>query len=229
MQEPVKIFISRTLEENSPLHDLSKVPGITLTAESLIKIEKVPFSFTPPTKWIFFSSKNAIRYFFDQKPELAADTKFAVIGAASAEYLEQYQLKASFIGQGVDLKKIALDFREVLGNDSILFPQAMDSLQTIQKQLAFSNTTYNIYTYKTSLRNDFILPLSDILVFTSPSNARAYFSKYRATQAQRFVAMGASTRYTLFENGIRDIIMPKTFTETGLKEAILECCQPAFG
>jgi uroporphyrinogen-III synthase len=221
MSSPLKLFVSRSLDNDSPLKQLAQDEGIHLTAESLIKISRIPFSFTPPAQWVFFSSKNSIINFFEQNPVLSETTKFAVIGTASAESLRKYEKEAHFIGSGTDLKAIAQLFKEKIGNDSVLFPQAIDSLQTIQKQLAFSNTSYNLYTYKTNLRADFQLPTQDILVFTSPSNARAYFSKYRAEEGQRFVAMGTSTRYALAENGIRNCILPESFTEEGLKDAVL--------
>ena len=125
------IFISRTLQENSPFNVLKQNAGITLIDESLIQITQIRYSYTPQTKWIFFSSKNAIHYFFAQNPELPTDVAFGVVSNASANYLSSYGKTANFIGQGIDMLKIAKDFKDVLKDDSVLFPQAIDSLQTI--------------------------------------------------------------------------------------------------
>lgn len=210
------IFISRRLERESPFFKRFKREGTTVIDLPLINIAKIPFSFTPQTQWIFFSSKNSIKYFFDQNPSLPQNVKYGVIGSSSAMELKKHGREADFAGQGVDLVKIARQFREVLGNDSVLFPQAMDSLQTIQKQLAFTNTIYNLYTYKTILRTDFELPYTDVVVFTSPSNVKAYFSKYTLDSRQTIIAMGASTKYALAERGHRDVLIPNEFSEEGL-------------
>jgi hydroxymethylbilane synthase len=214
------LFISRKLDEDSIFHQLADKYGMTITDIPLIKIVKIPFSHTPKTDWIFFSSKNGIRFFFTQNPEVAPTVKYGVIGPSSAKTLAEYGKQADFIGKGTDLVNTGKDFRDVLGNDSILFPQAMDSLKTIQKQLAFTNTTYNIYTYKTILRTDFELPYADIVIFTSPSNVSAYLAKYKLDPRQLVIAMGRATQYKLAEHGIRNALLPNEYSEKGLYDIL---------
>ena len=222
---PVKrksIFISRKITENGPFGALLNNRDIQLIDEPLIRIIKVPFSHTPQTQWIFFSSKNAIRFFFSQNPVLPAAVKFGVISKSSAVFLESYGKTVDFIGKGVHLTSIAKSFRDVLQNDSVLFPQAMDSLQTIQKYLSFTNTTFNLYTYKTVIRSDFELPYTDVLIFTSPSNVNAYYSKYRIDVRQLVIAMGSTTQYQLSGFGIKNVLTPDSFDEEGLFEVMLK-------
>ena len=97
----------------------------------------------------------------------------------------------------------------------------MDSMQTIQKQLAFSNTTYNLYTYKTIIRTDINIPYTDLLIFTSPSNVTAYYNKYKHDSRQTIIAMGNSTKYRLSEFGIKQVLMPEEFSENGLYECVI--------
>ncbi len=216
------IYISRIPEEGSPFKNLLADKEVKLIAEPLIKISMVNFSYTPPSQWIFFSSKNAIKYFFAQNPKVNDETKYGVISKSSGDYLAAYNKRASFIGEGVNLIQIAKSFSHELKNDSVLFPQAMDSLQTIQKQLSFSNTTYNIYTYKTTIRTDFELPYTDILIFTSPSNVDAYFQKYRVDVRQTVIAMGSTTRYRLSGYGVKHVAVPAAFSEMGLFESLVK-------
>jgi len=213
------IFISKKLQADSPLMKL-KSSVAHLVDESLIKITRIPFSFTPKAKWIFFSSKNAIEHFFAQKPDLLPGVRYGVLSKESAAFLSMYGKTADFIGEGVDLDVIAKNFRDVLKNDSVLFPQAMDSLQTIQKQISFSNNIYNLYTYKTILRTDFDLPHADILIFTSPSNVNAYLNKYTLDNSQTIIAMGKSTKYRLSENGVKNVLMPDSFGDPGLYQLL---------
>jgi len=210
------IFISRKISSDSPFNGLSQEYDVKIIDEPLIKITQVSFSYTPQTQWVFFSSKNAIKYFFAQNPDLSGNTKYAVISIASANYLKQFDKVASFVGEGVDLTVIAKKFRDVLQNDSVLFPQAMDSLQTIQKQLSFTNITYNLYTYKTVIKTDIDLPYADVVIFTSPSNVDSYFKKYRTDVRQLVIAMGYSTKHKLVGYGVKNVLTPNSFSEDGL-------------
>lgn len=215
------LFISKKLSDDSVFRELEKY-DVTTIDEPLIRFTQIPFSYTPQTKWIFFSSKNAMDYFFVQRPEIAEGTLYGVIGKLSACHLSTFGKSADFIGEGVDVAQIAKNFREVLKDDSVLFPQAIDSMRTIQKYIAFSNTQYNLYTYKTTIRSDFEIPYTNIVIFTSPSNVDAYLSKYKIDERQRVIAMGSATKFKLSEYGIKNVSTPEFFGEEGLIELLLD-------
>lgn len=217
-----KIFISRKLNDESFFKRSVKDKDLLLIDESLISISEIRFSYTPKTDWIFFSSKNAIKYFFSQDPELDPKVKFAVMSSVSADYLKKFEKTADFIGKGVDLAAIAKEFKTLIKDESVLFPQAIDSLKTIQKHLSFINNCYNLFVYKTTLKTDFSIPHCDTLIFTSPSNAEAYCNKYKITPEQTVIAIGTSTKQKLSEFGVRDVLMPDKFSEEGLFDAVLK-------
>lgn len=219
-QDIKSVFISRKVEENGAFTRLKNDATITLIDEPLIEINPVRYSYTPQTKWIFFSSKNSITYFFAQNPILPAKVNYGVVSIVSANYLLTFGKEANFIGQGNNMLQIAKDFKEALKNDTVLFPQAIDSLQSIQKQLSFTNTCYNLYVYKTSIKSDFTIPYTDILIFTSPSNVLSYFNKYKIDSRQLVIAMGDATKYKLTEYGIFNVLVPNSFSENGLYELL---------
>jgi hydroxymethylbilane synthase len=220
--ESKSIFISRNLTPiSSILINLNSL-GYEVLNESLLKFTQIRFTHTPPTQWIFFSSRNAINYFFAQKPVLNQGVKFGVMSAVSAEHLTQFHVEADFIGEGVDVTRIAKDFAGVVKDDTVLFPQAIDSLQTIQKHLSFTNICHNLFVYKTTLRTDFTIPSVGLLVFTSPSNVEAYFEKHKFEEGQKIVAMGSTTLNKLRNYGAKNVAMPESFDENGLLAVILE-------
>ncbi|MDX2174743.1 MAG: uroporphyrinogen-III synthase [Bacteroidota bacterium] len=219
-QDIKSVFISRKVEENGAFTRLKNDATITLIDEPLIEINPVRYSYTPQTKWIFFSSKNSIAYFFAQNPILPANVNYGVVSIVSANYLLTFGKEANFIGQGNNMLQIAKDFKQALKNDTVLFPQAIDSLQTIQKQLSFTNTCYNLYVYKTNIKSDFTIPYTDILIFTSPSNVLSYFNKYKIDSRQLVIAMGNATKYKLTEYGIFNVLVPNSFSENGLYELL---------
>lgn len=210
------IFISRKLKAESPFKRSAKEGKIVLVDEPLIRIDEIRFSYTPKTDWIFFSSKNAIKHFFSQKPELCQGVKLGVMSSVSAEYLSQFEKTADFIGTGVDLNVIAKDFKAVIKDESVLFPQAIDSLKTIQKHLSFINTCFNLFVYKTNIRTDFVIPHCDVLIFTSPSNVQAYLNKYKIEKNQTVIAIGTSTKTKLAEHQVDKVLLPDEFSEKGL-------------
>lgn len=214
------VFISRKVDEYGAFTRLKNNSNITLIDVPLIEINPVRYSYTPQTKWIFFSSKNSITYFFAQNPILPANVNYGVVSIVSANYLLTFGKEANFIGQGNNMLQIAKDFKEALKNDTVLFPQAIDSLQTIQKQLSFTNTCYNLYVYKTSIKSDFTIPYTDILIFTSPSNVLSYFNKYKIDSRQLVIAMGDATKYKLTEYGITNVLLPNNFSEKGLYDVL---------
>jgi hydroxymethylbilane synthase len=220
--EKKTIFISRNLVPISPLLIQLNSMGYEVLNESLIRISQIRFTHTPPTQWVFFSSKNSITHFFAQDPIMKPGVKFGVMSDVSAGYLSDYGKKADFVGKGVNVTQIAKDFADFIKDDTVLFPQAIDSLQTIQKQLSFTNICHNLFVYKTTLKTDFTLPPVELLAFTSPSNVQAYFEKYKILKGQKVVAIGSTTFDKLRNYGVKHIGMPESFDENGLLKAIIE-------
>lgn len=217
------VFISKDLGKDNLILSGLVSSGYKIFHESLIQISPIRFSYAQKTKWIFFSSKNSIEHFFNQEPVLEKDTKFGVMGKSSADYLSSFGKQADFIGEGVDTNQIGKKFAEIIKNETVLFPQALDSLQTIQKHLSFGNISSNLFVYKTTLKTDLNIPSCEILVFTSPSNVSAYFNKYKFLPGQKAVAMGSSTLRQLNSYGVKKALMPTSFDDKGLLEVILTC------
>lgn len=216
------VFISRNLTPISPILVKLNTLGYEVLNQSLIKISQIRFTHTPATQWIFFSSKNAIRHFFAQKPEVNPLVKYGVMSNVSADYLAEFGKKADFIGKGVNVMQIAKDFADFVKDDTVLFPQAIDSLQTIQKRLSFTNVCHNLFVYKTSLLSDFVIPPCELLVFTSPSNVQAYFEKYELLKGQKVIAIGSTTLDKLKDYGIKNAALPVSFDEIGLLDTLVE-------
>lgn len=196
--------------------------GYTVIHEALIKTSPIRFTHTPATQWIFFPGRDAIRYFFSQQPDIKPRVKFGVVSEVSAEYLKNFGFTAAFVGKGVDVVQIGKDFAAFINDESVLIPQAINSLQVIQKQLAFTNSCHNLFVYKTQSREDLSALNSGIIAFTSPSNVQAYFEKFKLLPHQKVVAVGSTTALKLKEHSVKDVVMSAGFDENSLLETILE-------
>lgn len=63
---------------------------------------------------------------------------------------------------------------------------------------------------------------ADVLVFTSPLNAEAYFSKHPLEPGQQVVAIGDTTGAALRQLGIAGISVAAQPSERGLADAVLK-------
>lgn len=218
--QPASVFITRDLGEDSYFKSVLTAHGYVVTGHSLIDIENIRFTDVPKTDWIFFSSSNAVNHFFDQHPNIALSTKYAVIGKGTEIALKQYGHKADFIGERSDIIETGIDFSNLAYGKTILFPKAVDSLRTIQKQLVENTAAIDLDVYKTKPKTDFENPTAEILVFTSPSNVEAFMQNGKINNNQKVIAIGKSTGKKLEEFNIREYKMAYLPDEPGLAEAV---------
>ncbi len=220
---PTSVFISRDLEDSRYFCESLAANGYKVTAQALIDISRINYTEFEPTAWVYFSSKNAVKHFFEQQPELKPNTKFAAMGKGTAQAIKSYGKEIDFIGSGNDTKKIAEDFSAILKGEAVLFPMAKNSLRTAQKYMSDKNRSIDLPVYEVIEKRDLRIPKTEIVVLTSPSNATAYFNNSDLKSAKKIVAIGKSTLQTLNNLGFYDCIMANSFDETGLLESVFGC------
>jgi uroporphyrinogen-III synthase len=185
----------------------------------LIEFESTSFKTTPLTEWIFFSSKNAVRSFFELGYSLNK-SKLACIGKGTAKELKKHVSQVNFIGDNIDIKVTALQFATELGNSKCLFPISNISNKTIQKALNDPSQANDVIVYNTYAKAVVDIPQVDLLIFTSPSNVRSYFLKHQVHSHQTVIAIGPSTGNELILNGVIDHHTPEKQGEIGIIDLI---------
>ncbi len=189
-----KVFISRNLNTKSKFRDLLEMKGWQIEDQSLVKFEKYPITdYLPQTKWIFFYSKNGVKYFLKQvNTDYLKNKKFACIGTGTEKALNKRGLSSSFTGQGA-VKQMIEDFSNLVGNDAVLFPRALHSLKTIQRGIEDQCEVYDLPVYLNVPLENPKKSNADYLIFTSPMNAETYFKHYGIDSHQKLIAIGGST------------------------------------
>lgn len=213
------VFISREVNNDSYLRNVLEANEYILEGRSLIETNSVTFNVLPDTGWIFFSSKQSVKYFFSQNPILG-NQKFACVGKATSEALRGYNKRAEFIGASTDTKMIGKQFAAKVGADKVLFPQAKGSLRSVQQQFVKPDQVVDLVVYETIKKNSGQTPAAQILVFTSPSNVDAWFEVFKINKTQHVIAMGDATEHTLRKYGVIMISKTDSFDEAGLARAI---------
>lgn len=218
------VFITRDVQKDSYLNKALSSFGIKLLGASFIEITKAENKETQHTDtslfdFIFFGSRNAVSYFFEDKPQLNSNVKFAVFGRGTEAALNQAGYKATFVGESSDSAMVSKELKALVRNKNVLIPQAKDSLRTIENGIKEVCNVTSVTVYQTTPKAGISVPPSDIIIFTSPSNVDSFFSQNKI-QSQTIVAIGKSTAESLQRFGINDIKIAHTSDEIGLAEVI---------
>lgn len=222
-KKPSKIFISREIGENSYFRKALVKHNIEIEGRSLIKTFPIVHVLDPfylkNINWIFFSSRNAVEYFFKLKPALPKKIKFGVVGRGSEDSLRKFGFVADFVGENGDIEEVAKEFANLVEAQTVLFPRAQDSLLTIQKSLNLNTKIVDLPIYETVIEENIDRTAADVLIFTSPSNVDAYFAANLLEPGQKVIAIGNSTGKKFDEMGV-SYVLPYSPDEIGLAEAV---------
>lgn len=218
--KPQNVFVTRDLKEKDYLFKALKNLNFNVTAKSLIEFKQISIKFLPRTEWIFFSSKHAVRYFFNQKPEIGK-VKIGCVGSSTSKELRQFGQRADFIGASTDTKLIGKQFAAKVGNASVLFPVAKESLQSIQWQFPNRSNLIDLPVYATLKHPIEVSPETNIIVFTSPSNVEAFLEKNKWLPHYKCVAMGDATAAALLKKKIKANVKPVSFDDLGIFQSVL--------
>ena len=214
-----RVFITRAQRKESFLRTVLEGNGFSLEERALIEIIPVPYNSIPDCEWVFFSSKHAVKYFFDQNPVLDSQ-RLACVGRPTADALRKYGRRADFIGASNDTRMTGKQFASLAGASKVLFPQAKGSLRSIQQQFVKKENVFDLVVYESKKKNEGAAPDAEIIVFTSPSNVEAWFENYGFRQNQKAVAMGDATANALRQMKVMPVSLADAFDDAGLARAV---------
>jgi uroporphyrinogen-III synthase len=215
------VFISRYLGPDSVFRSRLTAAGYRLTGRSLIEFEAVPFRDVPSTDWIFFYSRRAVTFFFDQLAGPLKEVRLATFGAGTAEALRSYGYRPDFTGSGKP-ETVARDFLPHARGQRVLFPRARQSRQSVQRALGDAVVAIDLVVYDNRPSREVPSRDFDVLVFTSPMNARAYFQQRERRPGQRVIAIGRTTAAALQQLQIKELEVALEPSEEGMAKAVIE-------
>ena len=196
-----KVFISRDLHQDSVFRKTLEAKGLTVLGKSLVEFQSVGFHKLPETDWIFFYSPRAVHYFFKQVPHISGlNVKYAAIGPGTAKALTEIDIEVEFIGTGAP-ESTAECFLVIAKGEKVLFPQATNSRQSIQKILGPEIIAYSIIVYDNVPIKKISQSSAKVMVFTSPLNATTYLNAFDLLPGQQIVVIGQPTASACKEIG----------------------------
>lgn len=220
-------FISRALLPDSDFRSVLRAHGWGVFGQSFVMLSAMPFEKIPDSDWLFFSSQNAVRFFFqnvERQKLVVPEVQWAALGVSTARVLEGFTGRVDFIGTGEPKGTSQLFRRHCARLKSVgpvVFPAARRSRQSVMMllQLDFQCAHFEIYDNQ-PVPNP-LQRSENVLAFTSPMNADAYFSHHALLPGQRVAAIGGTTDRMLQQLGIAESAIAAEPTERGLAEAVL--------
>lgn len=215
------MFLTKHIGDDSLFKSQLIPQEIRIEGISLITFSANPITTIPEADWLFFTSKNAVRFYFE-KGRKAGNKKVGCVGKGTFKTLAKYIDHIDFVGDQIDIKAVASEFDKVLGKRKCVFPISNISKRTIQQHLTHQENAIDLVVYNTEERANFNCEKPDVVVFTSPSNVRAFTKKYGTELTAKIIAMGPSTAKELTDLGITNYSLPKSTGEIGLIDCILQ-------
>jgi hydroxymethylbilane synthase len=200
---PKTVFISRSLSQYSMLRKGCEAHGIDLFEQTFIDVKPVSFSLPKEIDWLFFSSSNGVKHFFESV-DLAEvrDKKLGVYGEATARTLYGFVEIIDFIASLGQPEDVARQFAQVLKNNYVLFAGARDTLGSVGEGIP-TNQKHFLSVYETQLLEPKVDVEFEAYIFTSPSNIKSFVGAgNKIPSAAKVIAIGNSTSLALAEHDI---------------------------
>ena len=220
-ENPISVFISSELPKDDYFLKVLEAHKYKVNYQSFMEFSSISFEYADDADWLFFSSKNGVKYFFDCINTLSTKTKIAAINSGTAQAIMQLGFKVDFIGKGNNLQEIATIFDKI-ANGKMVFIQAKVSMQSIQKVMVENSNTHSLIVYENKPKQDVAAREEEILVFTSPMNVEAYFSKNTLKENQKVISIGNTTTAKLKELNILQVQTAFEPTKWSLLDEVFE-------
>lgn len=201
MLQPKSVFISREAN-NDYFFKTLETHHFDFEAFSLLDFEPLIFELKGQFEWVFFSSKKGVDYFINGvEDSVFQNMKIGAIGKSTAQYIaEKYHLNVDFVGDVNDLALSMFNFMQ-LNPEKILLPRGKHSMESIQKYLP-KEKLEELVVYGNTPKSKVEKMDAEIMIFTSPLNAKTYFEIHQLDDNQQCIAIGSSTAKYLREINI---------------------------
>lgn len=193
---PKTVFISRENNQDYFFRTLES-HNYQVLSYSLLNFTSSNFTIENDFDWVFFSSKKGVDFFMSGIDKSILETKkIAAIGVETAQYIrEQYHLKVDFIADVNNLEASITQFLKT-NPQKVLLPRGKNSMESIQRFLP-SEMILEVIVYCNEPKANIEKIGAELLIFTSPLNAKTYFSSHALDTHQQCIAIGNSTKHAL--------------------------------
>ena len=216
--ERSRILITRAVEADALMTRVLRAHGLSIAGATLFTPEGINFEMPEDVDRLFFTSRNAVRYFVQGVGSLSIAPCDA-IGSGTAEEIRAHGAEVVFIGDGPDTPTIAEEYVMRFGTQRVLFPCATQGQRTVQRAMPEGNAT-DVHVYRMRPIGDVDVPDADIAILTSPDNASALHAIRKLDTFVHLIAMGTSTAQRIQDISGADAVIPWASNEMALLDAV---------
>ncbi|RIO94073.1 uroporphyrinogen-III synthase [Staphylococcus haemolyticus] len=214
------VVMTQSSEFNSDLVDIVHKP--------FIEIQSLEFDtqvLHHNYDWIIFSSKNAVRLFYQYLNQV--DVNYvAVIGKKTAELCETLNINVDFVPDDYSQEGLLEQFKQE--NQSILIPSSAMARPKLQQTLAQTNNVTKIDLYEPIANDRNISEVIqqveshkiDAITFSSSSAVNAYIKHNVPKQFDNYFAIGKQTANTLHQHVLNSLVADKQTSESLINKII---------
>jgi uroporphyrinogen-III synthase len=175
-------------------------------------------------KWIIFTSKNGIDYFFRMIKgiDLSFDHhNFAAVGEKTAKAMQEYGIDSILVPGRYDAEALVeLLKKEVKEGEKVLFPKGNLAPSYIKDQLKDKADVEELIVYETKPAENpewNLVLKADCYFFLSPSAVSFMIANYEKNENSRILktpafCIGPTTKQTALEKGFQHVFMPERYT-----------------
>lgn len=215
------LFISRKIENDSPIRSWCSAKGVDLVDRSLVAFSRPDRIVWPEEDfdWVFFYSPRAVSFFFEQYEGNTSQFQFACFGTGTGDALQERQHQPAFVGNG-HFRQVAQDFAEVAHGQRVLFPQARNSRRTVSRHIGDRIRATEVVVYENeAIAHEFEQSFKYML-FTSPMNVMAYLEKNFIDPFTHVIAIGQTTEAALVSIGIEEPLVAEQPNEEAMVDIL---------
>ncbi|MCT2537930.1 uroporphyrinogen-III synthase [Aquibacillus koreensis] len=246
-----RILVTRAKEQTKEFSEKMKEVGAIPVVVPLLHIRptysndnRVIFQNLHDFTWIFFTSANGVKFFFQQLYEYGFDKNWlsplqiAVVGDKTEMMLNHYGCTAEFKPRDFSGEAMMEEFlKDDRSNERIVLACGNRSRQEIPCALEQHDIFYKrLITYETLINADDSTLLEeyiasgeiDIFTFTSPSAVEALHRLINTTLFEKIarehlcVCIGSTTEKKALELGLKQVLVPDTFTIEGMLQVLID-------
>lgn len=224
------VWIVREKEKSVELAEILKKTGRKVICESAISTvsnwekmdeEKIK-NHVSESEWIFFTSPNSVRYFFEKKIQFSEKIKFASVGSATDSELKKYGFSSSLISPEGTSESLAKEFlgKFMEKSGQIFFPttsETDDFLETVFSKTKWKFLRADIYsTEKKSINAKLFSDQKIGKVVLYSSSACEVVGEFLKSinQNPKWISIGPKTSETIRKIGF-SVYSEAEYPETG--------------
>ena len=211
------IFISRNLSSDSKLLVHLNTNDWEVYAQSLISIEQISFEVEGEYDWIFIASSNGAKLLLNSF-SVPDKTKIGVVGEATARAVKSFGIFPDFVGKTGNMNELGDTLARTIGKTSVLFVGAEGGSEKVRSAIPSNQRTF-LPIYRTLLAEHVTIPETEVVLFTSPSNAKSYL-KNASLEGKVIIAIGNTTADFLKQQGAKNVLIPSSPREEDLIELL---------